>query len=471
MKFYIPVSDYSTGEPFLPSIEGDDFTERLMKRFAGDFSPMTELASSTSIGASFRAGLESVIEDRGDPVQSGWTYVIHEKDPQKDELIALMEPLARVRGMPNPTEPLLFDGRDPDEWNDWIEESFPTLDGKKRPYYFLLLGGPEHLPFALQSYLDVTSAVGRIAFDTLADYRTYVAKAVRRAAEDAKESLRSTLIFATDGGPSDPTYYSREYMAKPLASHAKDTLGVPTTTLFGGQATRKNLTAELRKQTPALLYTASHGVGAFTSDEATQRSVNGAIQCQRDLTAAPGESNIFAAADVPLDTPFLEDSIFFQFACLGYGTPAESDFAHWYPEIKGHKNSQDFIAALPKRLAAHPNGPVAYVGHVDLAFLQGFTDADAPDLMTAWHSRIEPFANAFERLLAGQPVGLALEYMNARQANLASAIVTNYDRLKRGKIQDTPKFRMNLARTYVQLNDSRNYMIFGDPAARLRLAS
>ena len=83
---------------------------------------------------------------------------------------------------------------------------------------------------------------------------------------------------------------------------------------------------------------------------------------------------------------------------------------------------------------------------------------------------MDPFAHALGKLLAGQPVGLALEYMNTRAANLSSVIVNSYDRMKRGKTKDTPEFRMNLANAFVQLNDARNYMLFGDPAARLRLA-
>ncbi len=37
----------------------------------------------------------------------------------------------------------------------------------------------------------------------------------------------------------------------------------------------------------------------------------------------------------------------------------------------------DFVAALPKRLLAHPRGPIAYAGHRDTAWRHGFADAPA----------------------------------------------------------------------------------------------
>jgi hypothetical protein len=470
VKFYLPLLNYPSGKPLLAPIEAEAFTDLLMRGFARDFSGMKELVVTTSRGAAFRGEIERAIDDRGDPVRAGWTYVIHADDPQRHDLIDAMEPLARERGMAKPREPLLFDGRAAAEWNDWLEEEYATLAGKSRPYYFLLVGSPEWLPFELQSYLDVTAAVGRIEFDEVADYESYVKKACRRAAPQVDLSARKAVFFATDGGPSDPTYYSREYLAKPLAMHARDRLGVDTQTLFGSDASRRNLTAALRNENAAVVCTASHGFGAFGSEDSVQRAINGAIQCEAEGAVNSADDILFGARDVSRDEPCLENGVLFQFACFGYGTPAESNFAHWFLEVLSQHGARDFVAALPKRLAAHPRGPIAFIGHLDLAFLQGFTDADAPDLVEPWHARIDPFADALGKLLAGQPVGLALEYMNTRAANLSSVIVNRYDRMKRGKTKDTPEFRMNLASTFVQLNDARNYMLFGDPAARLRIA-
>ena len=92
----------------------------------------------------------------------------------------------------------------------------------------------------------------------------------------------------------------------------------------------------------------------------------------------------------------------------------------------------DFVAALPKRLLAHPRGPVAFIGHVDLTWLHAFDDPVDPDRTEAWHPRVPPFARAVESPPAPQPAGLAMQAMNKRydvgNAYLASA----FDRQKEG---------------------------------------
>jgi len=89
------------------------------------------------------------------------------------------------------------------------------------------------------------------------------------------------------------------------------------------------------------------------------------------------------------------------------------------PETSGKTEQlaeRDFIAALPKRLLAHPRGPIAFIGHLDTAFLHGFADASQPHTLDRWHARIAPFKKAVDRLLGVQPSGLAMEGINERYA-------------------------------------------------------
>jgi hypothetical protein len=132
-----------------------------------------------------------------------------------------------------------------------------------------------------------------------------------------------------------------------------------------------------------------------------------------------------------------------RFACYGYGTPAEGDFAHWLgePELNAE---QDFVAALPVRLLAHPHGPVAYIGHVDTAFLHGFNDPDAPFLLERWHPRIDPFRRALESLLQTQPVGRALAAMGERYDVLNAVLTSVADRHRRAD-PPTPGYEDRLA--------------------------
>jgi hypothetical protein len=181
------------------------------------------------------------------------------------------------------------------------------------------------------------------------------------------------------------------------------------------------------------------------------------------------ESDLYSALDVPIDKPFLEGAVFFQFACFGYGTPAQSDYSHWIDGVPENYADTDFTAALPKRLLAHPRGPIAFIGHLDTAFLHGFVDVEAPHILDRWHSRISPFVEAVNQLLRTQPIGLAMDNMN-KKYSVHNALITNtYDRVKRGKMKwDSAKMADFLSR-WIERSDAQNYMVFGDPAARLRI--
>ena len=129
----------------------------------------------------------------------------------------------------------------------------------------------------------------------------------------------------------------------------------------------------------------------------------------------------------------------------------------------------DFVAALPKRLLAHPRGPIAYVGHVDTAFLHGFTDQHEPMLLERWHQRMQPFVFAVEQFLRTQPSGLAMEAMNNRY-NISNALLTSaYDRQQRGTLKWTPETSRRFVDQWILRSDAQNYMVLGDPAARLRI--
>ena len=186
-----------------------------------------------------------------------------------------------------------------------------------------------------------------------------------------------------------------------------------------------------------------------------QQAINGAICCQ-DEPAAEDAEWLFSAADVPTE-PFLEGAAFFQFACFGYGTPAESDFAHWDPKMGRAFNAKsDFIGALPKKLLAHRQGPIVYIGHLDVALLNGFDDPANPGgADDPWHTRAAcSFYKAVKDLLGVRPAGLAVRAMNERYNTYNSQLTTLFDMLQRRKLVADERFQQRLVDSFLIRSDA-----------------
>ena len=461
-----------SGTPLFQPIDEETFANMLVARLGRNAEAVEALAKPTIKGSSYKGEVEHISIDPGNPKSVGWTYLVNAHDPQRQEFEKALAPLADHRGMTDPRTLLLYDCDGPEEWIDWLQDNYYalTLEGKKPPYYILIVGSPDQVPFRFQSVLNTIANVGRVDFETLNDLKQYVDKLIR--IETAAEPLvtRETLVFAPDAGYLDPTYFSREYMAMPMADHIRDDLGLISLSILGKDATKLRLLDTLNTRKPALVYTASHGLLARGKSFEFQMKYNGAICCQHD----PGDPLmewIYSASDIPLDKPFLEGAIFFQFACFGYGTPAESDYAHWIEGVPQKYSDVDFVAALPKRLLAHPRGPIAYVGHLDTAWLHGFADPQEPLILERWHNRITPFVSAVDEMLRVQPTGFAMRDMS-NKFSVCNALITNtYDRQQRGKLVWNEALAARFLDNWITRSDAQNYMVFGDPAAHLRIPS
>ena len=418
---------------------------------------------------SFRGEVRPEAAVEGDPLIVGWTFLICSTDPHRDQLIDILQPLAQRRGMDTPLAPLLFNGEPDEDWPGWVETNLNSrrLEGKTVPHYILIVGSPQLIPFKLQSFLDTFASVGRLDFDTLDDLNAYIRKVIRLEGTPQPVVSREALLFATDQGLPDPTFYSRRYMVEPLKDYIETHMHVPTHFLAGSDATKSNLAAALAARTPALVYSASHGLAATRQPLDYQVRYNGALCCQTRNRFSPPE--LFSADDVPLNRPFMEGAVFFQFACFGYGTPASSDFNHWMYDRPQQFSGQAFVSALPKRLLAHPNGPLAYIGHLDSALLHGFANPDDPQGGGRWGARMSAYVGVINKILGVKSSGMAMQDINDRFNAANFAITNTYDRQRRGTLQWNEQTEMRLVDNWLARTDAQNFMILGDPAVRLRL--
>jgi len=330
-------------------------------------------------------------------------------------------------------------------------------DPEKVPYYLLLVGDPEAIPFSFQYQLDVQYAVGRLCFDDLEDYRRYAESVV--AAESGAVERRPRACFFAPANPGDPaTNSTNAHLVQPVAAEVRrEQPGWDVETLLGEEATRGRL-GGLLDEAPAFLFAACHGVG-FPAGDPEQRDCQGALVCQDWPGPAPGvldREHYFAAEDVG-EQARVHGLVAFCFACFGAGTPRWDDFTRKSQGERRALSSGAFLGRLPQRLLSHPRGgALAVVGHVERAWGFSFVWPDAGPQITAFESTVR-------RLLDGKPVGWAMEFFNQRYAELTSDLAAEVEALGFGKQLDETV----LADLWTASHDARNYTIVGDPAVRV----
>jgi Peptidase family C25 len=429
------------------------------------------------------AGVEA---DARDLAATGWGVVFaYDADPA---LLEALSPLLSLRQEQAGERFKVFAGADgyrPGESKNEFLERHGMGPGPanpdKVPYYLLIVGDPVLIPYRFQYQLDVQYAVGRIHFDQVEDYARY-AQSVRQAESGFRLAPRAAF-FGVGNSDDRATTMSAEYLVKPLAdkvaaekaqwlaqSKISDFPDWQVETILKEEATKARLASLLGgDQAPALLFSASHGIG-FPNGDARQIPHQGALICQDwpgpQLWHEPIPQDFYFAGEDLSQSENMLGTIAFFFACYGAGTPQLDEFAPqlWrdQPErinIAPH----DFVASLPRRMLSLPKGgALAVVGHVERAWGVSFYWGKAG-------AQTQVFEDCFERLMKGNyPIGYALEVFNNRYAELSSDLSSELVEIKQFfKKPDDRK----LAQMWTANNDARNYVIIGDPAVRLAVGS
>ena len=454
-------------ELLVSPIDYDDFVNEMLEALGREkkgFRAQTDFGQKAVLSrASFEASFRT--PDLNNPQEVKWMLLLPPRSQATEQIATALKPLVDHR-----QGQVLFSPEPPAaaEPEDWIVNHYSQMDDSERPYYVLLAGSPETIPFRFQYTLDVQAAVGRLSFERTEDYARYAQKVVDFETRDDAFVAKRTLFFATEHSPDDATHFSRCYMADKLVEMVQEK-GIPSTYLAGGDATLANLISAFggKGETPALVYTATHGLGVPGQDEEVRRRLQGAIVCQD----YDGRQGVLAADLVPTDS-FAHGSIMFSFACYGAGTPRDSDFFQWIkdPGLLNCRPKQDFIAALPQKLLAHPKGPLAFIGHLDPAWLYSFADPNHLADDKGWGSRMAPFRQAVDQLLQGATVGYAVKRFNELYATI-SVKLTNIENQFQSDVTrgGDPQWNKQLIDTWMTRNDTQNFIVLGDPAVKAKL--
>lgn len=408
--------------------------------------------------------------DVHDLSQAGWGIIVHrDEDPGVLEALA---PLLSHRREQAGARFRIFDGdrayRGPDRDS---KAKFLVRNGASAagpaspetvPYYLLVVGSPQRIPFEFQQHLDVQYAVGRLHSDRLEEYTRYAKSVVQAESHPPARPRRFTMVDVAN--PDDrATSLSSRLLVDPLHRLFSDTEpDWEVLRMNSGNAEKQSLLRLLGKDTPALLLTASHGM-EFQSNSPLQLSGQGAILCQdwpgpRHLGPIPSE-HYLAGTDIADDASLL-GLVAFLFACYSAGTPEWDMFGREQTQTRRAPSS--FVAALPKRLLSHPaGGALAVIGHIDRAW--GYSFAWGSGAQRAQSAAIE---STLRRLLRGHRVGYAVDFLNERYAELATMLSDTLEDMRNMRQAD-PRL---LAELWTATQDARGYCVIGDPAVRVSSA-
>ncbi|HLL82570.1 MAG TPA: hypothetical protein VK420_07950, partial [Longimicrobium sp.] len=173
---------------------------------------------------------------------------------------------------------------------------------------------------------------------------------------------------------------------------------------------------------------------------------------------------------------FLPGGFWFYFACFGAGTPSQSSYYPWLKHLREAKlhnepletleaalaRGKPFVATLPQAALANPNGPLAVVGHVDLAWTYAFMD-------TTGQSHPSRFTGVLREIAEGRRAGLAINALWRFAVETHVDLATRVHEHEHAQVTNrTPSpDREPWPALWMACQDLSGYVLLGDPAARL----
>lgn len=384
--------------------------------------------------------------DRFDPndlAEAGWGLVVPEET--EPEIREALDPLIRWRreqaSRIRESRFAILGYERGDTRNSFLSAFEAELDAPypdQLPYYLLIAGSPEEIPFEFQFSLGLGHAVGRIDFDRKEDYATYAKSVVELEQAIVSERDRHCLLFSPT--PDRVSARASMELARPLFRRFSEQK--PTGWQFFGSFDENASHRELRSwfgenRVLDLLFVAGHG--ALTSNRNhLRREIQGSIVITSKTR--------FGAEDLP-PAGSVAGLVAFLFGCCTAGTRLSRQRTR--PDNPNPKSS-NFTAHFARSLLLR--GARAVIGHVGRAHTNSFSFYD--------RTQIGAFEEVLRLLLGGRTVGYSLEPFKQKLMLLSADLLLNRDL----RTLATEGERATVART---LRDARSLTIVGDPAVRL----
>ena len=353
-------------------------------------------------------------------------------------------------------------------------ETLGILRPQSVPYYLLIVGGPEEIPFEVQFHLSINHAVGRLAFARDAAYAAYAAHVC--AAERGEALTERTVgVFSVENDRA--TRHFGDRLITPLVEALEGYRDDWQTLQHRQQAaTCANLKKLLSRRPPSLLIVSSHG-RRLPPESEDQEARQGAIVC------VPEGPPPVAAKDHELSgrhlpaAPAVRGGVCFLFSCYAAGTPVFDSypFQAKAPAGKSAANRQvlarrPFIASVPQSLLSQ--GTLGVVGHVDRSWNLSFAWAEfhrhGQKTSVIELDASATLENSIKMLLMGERLGHALRGVHRRFAFLSGRLAELFHRLVLLAGRHSTADLKRLGYLWTGVNDARNLILLGDPAVYLR---
>jgi hypothetical protein len=419
-----------------------------------------------------------------------WGVIAPEGD-EGDALLHALEPLIRHRereqGAPvrRYRVPANMDADASVRWRDEVYRA-EDVPQEERPKYLLLLGDPYQVSLELQHVLAHGAFVGRLHFahpsgaPDLASHAAYGEKVLAFEKGATVGQAPDVLLYTAPDG-SAATEWGHRLLMEPCREELEKRWrtkrpGMGLHVLSRERAGTEELLRVAGEARAGVMLSLAHGLGAPARGWGSveeQRALQGA------LALAPGQ---VLSGDLLRDTPFLPGGMWFCLACFGAATPSKSMFHAWLSMLaqQGAQGTpletvlkslpkpgeRPFLAALPQAALANPKGPLAVIGHSDLAWMFSFIDTEARA-----RSRASRMLSVLDVLAKGSRAGVALDALMHFYRDVNDSLMADYQARQDALVYERPdpvEPRRHGYRWMLR-NDLRGYLLLGDPAVRLPL--
>lgn len=463
---------------------------------------LSEAALACAPAPALRVPIHLSAPGHSDDLQAERWGIIVPDTPTGEQLLTWLRPLCELRsrqcGLSSVEQLPTFkvapgmDRRAAESWRAAYEQRHPA----ERPGYLVIAGDLDEVSLELQQEIAICASVGRLCFSLLeggpdrAGYEAYCAKLITSEQEREAWSRDPQMLFyaSQDGSAACAIGYRDLVRASYDDAKAEQTIAVAPPAMFGSaddhqwyargpnpEAAVGTLLHAASGPDPAVLLSVTHGLGVVSRDD--QRRLQGAIV----LREMAGAQRTEVIDHTFFQRCFLPRGFWLLQACFSAGTPVASVYDHWLAALTTLGRAADdpgearkylaiggapFIARVPQVALSRPDGPLAVLAHVDLAWTYGVEAIDEAT-PAAIHGDHGPYYDVLRTVAAGHRFGVAVAGLTDRAQELGSDLALLYGDAEVNSVADDRDRLMRRAWTWMRYLDLAGYILLGDPAAQL----